>query len=190
MRRAGLLAVGLLLVGFGPGADPFLGLRVGASSGEVESALRGARLEVDATSVQPGALRDGLVRTRLLEAIHRADATPRSMEGGLDPAAFSRLRAGQADGARYTVAESPRGVDFVLVRVKVPVDPSRDHRDGWSKDRLHRLQEALRAFGGFALRTAKQDRYENRFEWKGKGRGGRVFVRYVPEDDELVALLY
>lgn len=190
MRRAGLLALGLLLAGFGSGEDPFRGLRVGASSAEVEAALGGLRLSVNAAGAQPGALRDGLVRTGLLEAIHRAEATPRSEEGGLDPAAFARVRAGEGGGASYAVAESARGVGFVLVRVKVPVDPGKDGGGGWSKDRLHRLQDALRAFGGFGLRPVRQDRYENRFEWKGKGRAGRVFVRYVPEDDEVVALLY
>ena len=192
MRPAGLLAAAALLVGFGPGEEPFLGLRVGAPSADVDAALGGAgvRLTVNASGVQPGALRDGLVASGLLEAIHRADATPRSEEGGLDPAAFARVRVGATRQARYAVAESARGVGFVLVRVAVPVDPSRDPRGGWSKDRLHELQDALRAFAGYGLRPVGGDRYENHFEWRGKGRAGRVYVRYAPEDDEVVALLY
>jgi len=42
----------------------------------------------------------------------------------------------------------------------------------------------------FAWRAKDKDSYGNPRTWTGRGSGGTLWVRHVPEDDELWVLLY
>lgn len=182
-----LVALALLFL---PGvalANPLAGVRIGMP---VDDAV--ARLGGGATwaATEPQALAEGLVRTRLLEAINRAGVTPRGSSGGLDPAAFARLGRSR-DGAKrpFVAAGGPNGLRFALIRWPTPVDARLDAEIGSSPGRLVRLRSALDGLKGYRLRPVEKDRYGNVFAWRGKGAGGRVWVRYWPADDELWVLL-
>lgn len=136
---------------------------------------------------QPQALRQGLVRSRLLEALHRAQAAPKTRDGALDAQALGSFLVARRGGVAYTAVFTPDGrLNYALARVPVPLAS----RDPFLKARLRPFHTALASLRGFGLRVKDKDRYGNPRTWTGRGSSGRLWVRHVPEDDELWVLLY
>ncbi len=133
----------------------------------------------------PQALAHALVDTRLLETLNRFDAAPKR-EGALDKDALTRVGVLDQGSRHYTFLFAGDELTVALARIAVPVRP--DKGEGWSRDRLALRRAELDALKRYGLQPIHKDRYGNVFRWRGKAKGGRVFVEYRPERDELVVL--
>lgn len=176
------LLLGLLLVPTVASADPLFDRTVAEQSD-------GAATEVGARwyrADQPQALRRALVDTTLLLHLNRFRAAPKKTDGTLDPDRLARLGVLDAGGRRYAFAFDDEGLTVALARIAVPVTKSEG--EGWSKDRFSRRAAALKALEKYRLKPIERDEYGNVFAWAGRAKAGRVFVRYVPADDELCVL--
>lgn len=131
------------------------------------------------------ALTRALVDSRLLETLNRFDAAPKT-GGALDEKALTRVGVLDQGGRRYTFLFAGQELSVMMARIAVPVIP--DRGEGWSKDRLSRRVTELEALKRYQLVPIHKDRYGNVFRWRGKARGGRVFVEHRPERDELVVV--
>ena len=184
------LGLGVLLGPRSGRANPFSGLSLArplTSTALAEHGFSGARTW---SARAPMAMKRGLIDTGLLEAINHAKATPKGRDGGLDAKALATFGVARRGKRRYAFAGSKGRLRFALVRIPVPVDASKDGRGGWSPKRLHRLQGVLQELRAWNLRPSERDRYGNRFEWRGKALGGRVWVQYRPEQDEVWVLVH
>jgi hypothetical protein len=144
----------------------------------------------------PQALAEGLVKSKLLETLNRIQVTP-TAEQGFDRAQFMRIATAGENDRWYTASftERAKGVfalRFFMMRVRVPVDPMTDSPPATSRDRLHRLRDALEDIrrAGFSLAVSDKDRYGNAFAWSGSRKGAAVRVLYIPEQDELRVVIY
>lgn len=109
--------------------------------------------------------------------------TPIDGTGSLDLSAFKEIMTARRGGRSYAAAFGDKGLRFLLVRIHVPVDGGGDGVRGGSRERLHRLREALGEIGRAIapLQPSGRDRWGNVFEWSGRG----VRALYLPADDEL-----
>ncbi len=166
-------------------ANPLQGLKLGMPEAEVRAALGPSARSW--RSGQPQALRHGLVRSRLLEALHRAQAAPKTRDGALHAQALSSFLVARRGGIDYTAVFAPDGgLNYALVRLPVPLAS----KDPFVKARLRPFQAALAGLRSFGLKAKNKDSYGNPRTWTGRGSGGTLWVRHVPEDDELWVLLY
>lgn len=136
----------------------------------------------------PQALTNVLLRTGLLETLHHFGVTPKDGARGIDTRAMSKLGQLDAAGRRYAFLFGDDALRAVMVRIPVPVVPETGADRGWKRERLGHRKTALADLGRYRLKASKKDQYGNVFEWKGLAPGGRVFVRYLPKTDEIVAL--
>ncbi len=166
-------------------ANPLQGLALGMPEADVRAALGPSARSW--RSEQPQALRQGLVRSRLLEALHRAQAAPKTPDGALDAQALASFLVARRGAIDYTAVFAPDGgLNYALVRIPVPLAS----KDPFVKARLRPFHSALADLRGFALRAKDKDSYGNPRTWTGRGSGGTLWVRHVPEDDELWVLLF
>ncbi len=190
MIRTTHIFAGALLLSFVMNAPPALasglkGVQIGSSTEQVKSSFGALQWT---SGSKPGALRKGLIDSKLLATMTRLRVAPKDQTGALDKNRFVTLAMGEQRGRRYTFAFSSQGkLQAMLIRIPVPVDPQRDPKRGWSKDRLHRLKRALREF---SLRPFEKDSYGNVFAWRGRQGGGAITAMYLPQEDELRVLLY
>lgn len=125
----------------------------------------------------------------VLELWNRWSLTPKTKEGGLDPAAFERIVVAERGPDRWVLTFARGGLTSALGRYRVPVDASADPPGGWSPRRLDPLRRALQALKPFGLVTGRPDAHGNITEWQARAAGGAVRVLYRPGDDELLVLL-
>jgi hypothetical protein len=184
----------LVLILLGADPDPLL-VELPAASSPAEMKVRIAKghfesvrwLEHDANQ----ALAEGLIKSRLLETLNRLHLTPTAEDGALDPRAFETIavaeggREGRSWVAAFGTRAAKKRLSYLMLRLRVAVDPSRDRAD---PDRLHRLKDALGDLSraGVRLEPKERDRYGNVFGWEGPGPSGtRAAAIYLPELDEL-----
>jgi hypothetical protein len=170
--------------------DPILAkLRAGLAVDEVKKAASALGLEGAKWLRQgePQALAEGLVRSKLLETLNALKLAPVDAGGALDPSALRELMTAKRSDRAYVAAFGEKGLRFLLARIPVPVDQAGEADRGGSRERLHRLREALDEIGRTVapLSASKKDRYGNAFEWSGRG----VRALYLPADDELRVLV-
>lgn len=187
MKRTLALIAGLALAPGTAGAVPLFGLDVGDSVRTATVALADAAPA--AWSAQaPQALRRGLVETGLLEALNRSGAGERGADGALDPEGFARFVTARGEGVAYTLAFSRGGeLRYLLARAAVRLGSS----DPFVAQRLAPLRAELdRLSRRHRLRAVERDEYGNRLQWAGRTRRGALWVRWVPESDELWLLVH
>ncbi len=186
MRLCGTcLAVALIVAPMVAQANPLQGLKLGMPEADARAVLGPSARSW--RSHQPQALRPGLVRSPLLEALHRAQAAPKTRDGALDAHALASFLVARRGAIDYTAVFAPDGgLNYALVRLPVPLAS----KDPFVKARLRPFHAALADLRSFALRAKDKDSYGNPRTWTGRGSGGRLWVRHVPEHDELWVLLY
>jgi hypothetical protein len=165
-------------------------LKIGMSEADASAILERAGAKVvHLAANEPQALKKALIDGELLAIWNRFELTPKTAEGGLDPAAFQRLLIAEAGDRRWVLTFGARGLRAALGRYPVRVDANVDPAGAWSGARLEPLRRSLKALGPFDLAPLESDTYGNRFAWKGRAKDAAVRALYRPADDELVVLL-
>lgn len=164
-------------------ADPLLGLDIGVSPARFVGQSRGTGWSGKA----PQGLKKGLIDSRLLEQINRAGVTPKTREGGLDPAQFGRFERLTRGRTEYLAAfSSDEKLSFLLVKIAAPLK----FGSMFSKDRLRAREQVLQSLSPYRLKVDTKDRYGNVSVWRGRTARGGLWVRYVPEEEMMWLLLH
>ncbi len=163
--------------------DPLEGLDIGASASQV----RGHTYSAAWTAKEPQGLRRGLIQSGLLEQLNRAKVTPKTREGGLDPARLVSFQSISKGGLHRLAVFSESGrLSYLLFRVPAPLKSG----SMFSKSRLRARDQVLESLGRYRLRATEKDRYGNVSEWRGRTSRGGLWVRYVPEEEIMWVLLH
>lgn len=191
-----ILLIVLLLLGAPSGAyasDPIMGLDLGMPLRAVKARLNNAGFDAPRVyrSQQPQALRKSLIETGLLALGNAAGGLPQDEDQTVRPETFDRILVASNRFLQVTATFGPkRTLQLLAVRVAVPVESRQDRGPRWSSNRLVRRRAVLERLRRYHLHPTQTDRYGNRFAWRGATPRGQLFVRYVPEDDEMQILLH